>query len=73
MNSFVTGLLGAALFLILATGCSLRHTVILIPDPDGHVGKAEVLTVGGKQLLDKPRGMTTVYSRSSAPSSVAVK
>jgi outer membrane protein OmpA-like peptidoglycan-associated protein len=70
MNSFVTGLPGLALFLLLVTGCSPRHTVILTPDPDGHLGKAEVLTEGGKQILEKPYGMTTVSGRSSAPTPV---
>ena len=72
MNTFVTGLLGLALFLVLVTGCSPRHTVILTPDPDGHVGKAEVLTDGGRQILEKPGGMTTVSGRSSAPAPVTL-
>jgi outer membrane protein OmpA-like peptidoglycan-associated protein len=72
MNSFVTGLSGLALFLILVTGCSPRHMVILTPDPDGHVGKAEVVTDGGKQILEKPYEMTTVSGRSSAPAPVTI-
>jgi outer membrane protein OmpA-like peptidoglycan-associated protein len=72
MNSLVTGLLGAALLLMLASGCSPRHTVILTADPDGHLGRAEVFTGGGKQLLDQPGGMTIVSGQSSAPSPVVV-
>jgi len=72
MNSLVSGLLGAVLLLILASGCSPRHTVILTADPDGHLGRAEVLTGGGKQLLDQPGGMTIVSGQSSAPSPVVV-
>jgi outer membrane protein OmpA-like peptidoglycan-associated protein len=72
MNTSVTGLPGVALFLLLAAGCSPHHLVILTPDPDGHVGKAEVITAGGRQLLEKPGGMTTVTSRMSAPSPASV-
>lgn len=72
MNSSATGLLGLVLFLLLAAGCSSRHIVILTPDRDGHVGKAEVLTDGGSRLLESPGGMTTVSNRLSPPSSVTV-
>jgi outer membrane protein OmpA-like peptidoglycan-associated protein len=72
MNTFANCLLGAAVVLLLATGCSPHHMVILTPDPDGHVGKAEVLTDGGSQLLEKPGGMTTVSGRLSAPSPATV-
>ncbi len=68
MNNLVIALPGAALLLLLAGGCSPHHTVILTPDPDGHLGKAEVTTAGGRQLLEMPGGMTTVTGRSSAPS-----
>jgi len=76
MKKFVSGLIGTVLVIVLAAGCSTphqpHHTVILTPDPDGHLGKAEVLTAGGKQLLDKPGGMTTVSGSSAAPSPVTV-
>lgn len=72
MNRYVTALLGVSLLLLLATGCAPRHTVILTPDPDGHLGQAEVLTDGGKQLLEKPFAMTTVSGRLSTPSPVTV-
>jgi outer membrane protein OmpA-like peptidoglycan-associated protein len=71
MNNFVKSLVGVAILLLLDTGCSpIRNTVILTPDPDGHVGKAEVRTDGGKQLLEQPRAMTTVSRQSSSPSKV---
>ena len=80
MNSIVAGLIGMTFVIVLAGGCSqpqtvrhtMRHTVILTPDPDGRVGKAEIITEGGKQILDTPHGMTTVSSRNSAPSPVTM-
>jgi len=72
MNRYIAFLLVALFFALSATGCAHRYTVVLTPDPSGHVGKAEVITNGGKQLLEKSFGMTTVSNRSTAPSSVTV-
>lgn len=60
----------SALLFLVAGGCAPRHTVVLVPDPDGHTGKAEVITEGGKQLLYKPYDMTHVFGKTSAPSAV---
>jgi outer membrane protein OmpA-like peptidoglycan-associated protein len=43
------------------------HTVVLAPDPDGHVGKAEVTNLSGKTLLEKPYEMTKVSNPSLPP------
>jgi outer membrane protein OmpA-like peptidoglycan-associated protein len=51
-------------------GCAPKHTVILVPDPDGHVGKASIMTEAGQQHLEKPGDMTRVTTKSSAPSAV---
>ncbi|MDR3580934.1 MAG: OmpA family protein [Oryzomonas sp.] len=72
MNKYVTVILVTFLFFLVVSGCASRNIVVLIPDPNGHVGKAEVITDGGKQLLEKSYGMTTVTSRSSVPSSVTI-
>ncbi len=56
-------------FAIIA-GCAPKHTVILVPDPDGHVGKASVMTEAGQQQLEKPGDMTRVTTKSEAPSAV---
>jgi outer membrane protein OmpA-like peptidoglycan-associated protein len=37
--------------------------VILVPDPDGRVGHAEVTTAGGTQVLTRPGDMTRVSGR----------
>lgn len=56
-------------FFAVLAGCPSMHAVILVPDPDGHVGKVEVATSGGKQLLKRPGDMTRI-SGPSAPSAV---
>ena len=55
--------------LVVLAGCA-NESIVLVPDPDGHVGKAEVTTDGGKQVLDKANDMTKVSGRSSPPSTV---
>lgn len=72
MSRNIVLLLVAPLFALFVTGCAPHYTVVLTPDPNGHVGKAEVITAGGKQLLEKSFGMTTVSNRSAAPSSVTI-
>ena len=71
MKCFFTSTL-FCMCILLVTGCSPHHTVILLPDLDGHLGKAEVITTGGKQHLDKAQGMTTVSGPSFAPSPTSV-
>jgi outer membrane protein OmpA-like peptidoglycan-associated protein len=63
-------LLTAGVMLLALAGCA-HQTVVLVPDANGHVGKAEVATVGGKQLLDKPDDMTRTSGRQSPPAAVA--
>lgn len=59
-----------SLALCLIAGCAARQTVVLVPDPDGHVGKAEVATTAGTQLLEKPNDMTRVSGPSAPPAAV---
>lgn len=59
----------ACLLALGLAGCAARQTIVLVPDPDGRVGQAEVATAGGKQVLTKPSDMTRVGGR-SAPSEV---
>jgi outer membrane protein OmpA-like peptidoglycan-associated protein len=68
-RSTKAGALAAWLALIGLAGCAARQTIVLVPDPDGRVGQAEVSTAGGKQLLTKASDMTRVGGR-SAPSAV---
>lgn len=62
--------LTAVFFLLSLIGCSAQHSIILMPDNDGHVGKAEVSTSAGKQLLERAGDLTHIAKRKAAPSSV---
>jgi len=59
----------AGLMLIALAGCASK-AIILVPDPLGHVGRAEVSTSAGKQLLAKAGDMTRISGSSSPPSAV---
>jgi outer membrane protein OmpA-like peptidoglycan-associated protein len=63
-------LLAASFALCVIAGCASSHTVVLVPDPNGQIGKAEVITSAGKQLLDKPNDMTRVSDSSAVPAPV---
>jgi outer membrane protein OmpA-like peptidoglycan-associated protein len=63
------GLLMAGLMLMVLVGCA-RQAIVLVPDPAGHVGKAEVTTSAGTQVLDKPGDMTRTSGASNPPSAV---
>ncbi len=62
-------LLVTGLMLIALGGCA-RQSIILVPDPEGRVGKAEVSTSAGTQLLEKSGDMTHTSGKSNPPSSV---
>jgi len=60
--------LGICLAVILA-GCSQhRTTVVLVPDPQGHVGRVAVQTQGGEQLLSKSGEAVIVENEQDVPS-----
>jgi outer membrane protein OmpA-like peptidoglycan-associated protein len=59
----------AGLMLIFLAGCA-RQSIILVPDPDGRVGKAEVATSAGKQTLERTGDMTRTRGSSNPPSAV---
>jgi outer membrane protein OmpA-like peptidoglycan-associated protein len=69
MQRCLIGLMGASLLLLLAAGCAAnKRVVILMPDPDGHLGAATVTTAAGTQLLDTAGAMTVVTRSTAAPS-----
>jgi len=68
MRSSLNGLPALGLMLMLLAGCaSTKHTVILLPDPDGHVGAADVTTAAGTQTLAKAGDMTQVAGPTVPP------
>jgi outer membrane protein OmpA-like peptidoglycan-associated protein len=61
--------LGLSLCLGLV-GCAAppHQSIVLVPDPAGHVGAAEVRTAVGAQMLQKSGDMTRTKGASAAPS-----
>ncbi|GAB3445112.1 OmpA family protein [Insolitispirillum peregrinum] len=53
--------------LLLLAACS-GDRVVLLPDPNGHVGRVEVTSTAGQQVLTEASAGTEVGSRTSAPS-----
>jgi|AGTN01.1.fsa_nt_gi Outer membrane protein and related peptidoglycan-associated (lipo)proteins len=64
MNSRI--LLVAAALTGLAA-CSSGDRVVLVSDPDGHVGRIQVSSKGGSQILDQARTGSTVAEAAAAP------
>ncbi|OJX77397.1 OmpA family protein [Magnetospirillum sp. 64-120] len=56
----------AAVGLLLA-GCADANRVVLMPDPDGHVGKVEVASKAGSQTLTQPKTVVSAGSITAAP------
>lgn len=54
-------------FALLALGACSSDRVVLLPDPDGKVGKVEIVTTGGSQLLDQAKTVSSVRSKTSVP------
>jgi outer membrane protein OmpA-like peptidoglycan-associated protein len=59
-----------ALAVALLAGCAGGASVILVPDQQGKVGKAEVSTEGGKQMLTQAGAMTRTSGPRQAPATV---
>lgn len=55
------------LILFYISGCSPKSQFVLLPDPDGHVGKLEVSNPKGQSILEKPWQSTEVKSLAYAP------
>ncbi|MBF0167005.1 MAG: OmpA family protein [Alphaproteobacteria bacterium] len=56
-----------ALLILLALSACSNNRVVLLPDPDGKVGKVEIITQGGTQILDQPKTVSSFSSAKSAP------
>ena len=68
MKRIITILLGLGLVLVLA-GCG-KNMVVLIPDPDGNVGKLVVANEGGQQVLSEANQSVKTTDRKVPPSAV---
>ncbi len=56
------------LFFVICTGCSThRTTVVLVPDPYGHVGEVTVQTEGGQNILSESGKAIIVKNKKTAP------
>lgn len=66
----LSALATTVLIVVMTSGCASQHTVVLVPSPDGHTGKAEVITASGRVLLDKAFDMTRVSGPSAPPEPV---
>ena len=56
---------------MVLTGCAApRQSIVLVPDPAGHVGAAEVRTAVGAQVLQKSGDMTRTQGAKAAPSAL---
>lgn len=68
MTKRVMGWVVAVLLVGLLSACGTVNTVVLMPDRDGHVGKVEVQTAAGAQVLDRAGTLTQVRGPQRAPS-----
>jgi outer membrane protein OmpA-like peptidoglycan-associated protein len=60
------------LFIVIISGCSGTTTVILLPDPDGHVGNVIVSTTEGTIDISKSGEAVVVRGSKSVPDSPEV-
>lgn len=59
-------------FIVLLAGCyAHRTTVVLVPDPYGHVGKVAVQTQGGQEVISES-GQAIIVKNAEAPPPPAV-
>lgn len=52
---------------LLIGGCGGKSLVVLVPDPDGHVGQVVVANAGGQQVLDQANQAVYVLDRQTPP------
>lgn len=65
MNKLLPLALGAALMGLAA--CSGGDRVVLVADPDGHVGRVQVSSAGGSQVLEQEKTVSNVADAKTAP------
>ena len=56
-----------SVFFLTINACGPKSTVVMIPDPDGHVGKLEVSNQAGTQTLDQANQSVDIKDKTTAP------
>jgi outer membrane protein OmpA-like peptidoglycan-associated protein len=57
--------------ILTVNGCGKQKSmVVLIPDPDGTVGKLEVINEGGRQVIDQPNHAVQITDQKTRPGEV---
>lgn len=57
----------ASVLLFVSSGCAQKTTVVLLADPDGHVGHLTVTNDAGAVTMNQPAQATHVADRQSSP------
>ncbi|MFH0785784.1 MAG: OmpA family protein [Pseudomonadota bacterium] len=65
-HSYLTSL-SMCLVILMMSGCTQKTTVVLLSDPNGHVGSLSVTNNGGELAMNRPSEATTVTGRESKP------
>lgn len=60
-------LIALALLALTLAACADANRVVLMPDPDGHVGKVEVATKAGSQTLTQPKTALSARAITATP------
>jgi outer membrane protein OmpA-like peptidoglycan-associated protein len=68
----ITYIIIGLFFILFQAGCGTRSMVVLIPDPDGHVGQLVVENEVGMQVLTKPNQSVQVTDRMAPPGEVKI-
>lgn len=66
MKKIISLFIIPALFLAVSA-CGTKSTVVLVPDPDGHVGKLAVTNQGGTQILEEANQSVQIKNKKTAP------
>jgi outer membrane protein OmpA-like peptidoglycan-associated protein len=69
LNNCAARFMLVSFMLITLAGCN-RQSIVLVPDQNGHVGKAEVSTAAGMQTLENANDMTHTRGKANPPSAV---
>ncbi|MGE4280675.1 MAG: OmpA family protein [Magnetospirillum sp.] len=64
-------LIALAVLALTLAACADTNRVVLMPDPDGHVGKVEVTTKAGAQTLTQAKSVVAAGSINAAPKALS--